>query len=117
MARKTYGALHDLVQFQPLVQVPDGSGGTVDGFDTGAGAITAPAAFIYQRGSETVEAARLEGRSIYKIRIAQSQEARTITTTWRMLDLRRGQAYNIREVDAITDRHWVYLIAESGVAV
>lgn len=85
------------------------------------------AQIIYSRGSEVVEAARLAGRSIYKLRIRQCAAARSIDQTWRMRDLRRGlpagepgdllpgTRYAIREVDAITDRQWIYLVVESGV--
>lgn len=84
--------------------------------------------FIYSRGSEVVEAARLEGRPIYKVRIRQCIGSRLIDTTWRMRDTRRGlpvgevadalpgTRYSIREVDAITDRGWIYILVEGGKA-
>lgn len=90
-----------------------------------AGGVTRPqwaerhncrAQVIYARGSETIEAARLEGRPIYKLRIRQCQAAKPITTDWRARDVRRGTEYSIREVDAITDREWVYLVIEGGKA-
>ena len=74
------------------------------------------AQFIYARGSEVVEAARLQGRPIFKVRIRQCAAARSITTGWQMRDTRRGVKYSIREVDAITDRRWVYLVVEGGKA-
>lgn len=67
----------------------------------------AHATIIYQRGDESVQAARLAGRVIYKVRIRQSADARRVTTDWRARDVRRGTEYNITEVDAITDRKWV----------
>lgn len=83
------------------------------------------AEFIHSRGNEAVDAARLQGRSIYKIRIRQCDAARAITTDWRMIDERRATynggvvqsgVYNIREIDQITDRQWIFIMAESGVA-
>jgi head-tail adaptor len=74
------------------------------------------ARMTYHRGGEAVDAARLQGRSIYKVRIRSCAAARAITTAFRMRDVRRGTIYNIREVDAISDRAWIYIIAESGVA-
>jgi len=83
------------------------------------------AEFIYQKGDESVQAARLAGRSIYKVRVRSDSGTRQITTDWRMRDLRRGlpsgvtgdtlpgTRYNVREVDAITDRKWVYLVVEA----
>lgn len=91
----------------------------------GPGGVTSPgweerhacrAQFIYSRGSEVVEAARLEGRPIFKIRIRSCAAARSVTTDWRMRDTRRGTEYAIREVDAITDRRWVYVVVEGGKA-
>lgn len=75
------------------------------------------AEFSYKRGSEAVEAARLEGRAIYRVRIRTSHTARAVTADWRMRDLRRGTVYNVREADSITDPEWIWLVVESGVAV
>ena len=89
------------------------------------GGVTAPgwtqqhacrAQVIYARGSETVEAARLEGRPIYKLRIRQCAAARGITTDARARDLRRGLEYAVIEVDSITDPAWIYLVIEGGKA-
>lgn len=86
------------------------------------------AEIIYSRGSEIVEAARLEGRAIYKIRIRCCAAAQAISTDWRMRDLHLGPEtgpaddplpgvrYAIREVDAVTDRRWVYIVVEGGKA-
>ncbi|MBR9764141.1 MAG: head-tail adaptor protein [Rhodobacteraceae bacterium] len=70
------------------------------------------AEFIYQRGSEAVEAARLQGRGIYKVKIRQSLSAREITTDWRMRDTRRELTFDLVEVDPITDPRWIYIVAE-----
>lgn len=75
------------------------------------------AVFLYAGGGEAVQAARLEGRGVYKCRIRSCHAARSIAQDWRLIDLRRDDAiYNIREVDAITDPAWVYLVIERGVA-
>lgn len=74
------------------------------------------AQFIYARGSEAVEAARRDGRSVYKVKIRTCTAARQIKQSWRMRDTRRGVSYNVIEVDAITDREWIYLVVESGKA-
>lgn len=72
------------------------------------------AQWVYQSGSEAVQAARLSGRHIYKIRVRSCEATRAITTAYRMRDVRRGDAYNIREIDAITDRAWVHLVVEGA---
>lgn len=114
------------VAFDAPVGAPDGSGGTVRGW---APQFTVWGEIIYSRGSEAVDAARLQGRAIYKVRLRSSTQSRRITPDWRMRDPRRGlpdgrvadplpgTRYNIREVDAITDRAWVFLVVEAGVAV
>lgn len=108
------GALRERVAFDAPAHDGDG---VQDGWADAADATECSAAFVYQRGSEAVDAARLSGRAIYKLRIRQCAAARAITTDWRMRDLRRGTAYQVREVDGITDQRWVYIVVESGVAI
>jgi hypothetical protein len=74
------------------------------------------AEFLYFRGGEAVEAARREGRNVYKVRIRTSVEARAIRHAWRMRDTRRGVDYNIVEIDSISDPAWVYLVVQTGKA-
>lgn len=112
--------------FDAPAHTPDGSGGATR---TWAHQCTVWAEFIYGSGSETMNAARLQGRFTFKVRVRSSTATRLITTEWRMRDPRRGlpdgvgadalpgTRYNIREVDAVTDRAWVYLVVEAGVAV
>lgn len=121
MAKPTF--LNESVAFDEPVQTA-GPGGVVTTEWTER--YSCRAQFIYSRGSEAVEAARLEGRSTYKVRIRQCDAARDITSQWRMRDLRRlvengagdliGGVYNIIEVDAISDRSWVYIVVQSGKA-
>ena len=82
------------------------------------------ATFLYQRGGEQVAAARLAGRRSFKIKVRSCVAARAVDETYRMRDLRRGplagvsgdtlpgERYNVVEVDAITDRAWVYIVIE-----
>ncbi|MGB1215950.1 MAG: phage head completion protein [Pikeienuella sp.] len=102
------------VAFDGPTENPDGYGGIEIGW---AEIHACRAEFIYSRGSEAVEAARLQGRSIYKVKIPQCSSARLITPDCRMRDVRRGTEYQVRGVDAITDRRAIYLEIESGVAV
>ena len=108
------GRLKELVAFSKPLTIPDGAGGE----ETNWSEFYACAAeFIYMRGSEAIEAARLTGTATYKIRIHKSAVACVITPDFKMRDVRRGTVYNLREVDGITDLRWIYIIAESGVAV
>lgn len=70
--------------------------------------------FIYQRGGEVVEAARLEGRAIYKIRVRQCQAVRAVTTSWRARDVRRGTVYDIKEADAVSSRFYAFFTVEGA---
>ncbi|AVO36601.1 phage head completion protein [Pukyongiella litopenaei] len=107
-------SLIEAVAFDLPTRNPDGYGGS----ESGWGEIHAcRAEFLYSRGSEAVDAARLQGRSIYKVRIRQCADARQVTTGCRMRDVRRGEEYQVREVDNISDRLFIYVVVERGVAV
>ncbi len=110
--------------FDVPAEDPDGRGGVEVGWTL---LHECRAEMIYARGSEAIEAARLEGRAIFKMRIRQCAAARSITADCRMRDLKRqgqdsqGQyvtgVYQVREADMITDRDWIYVVVESGVPV
>lgn len=110
---KRAGSLRDRVIFDRPVVQPTGDGGTETGWSGTPESHECNAEFIYQRGSESVEAARLEGRAIYKIRIRSTGKSRQITTDWRMRHVRKKQIYDIREFDDVTDRRWIYLVVEA----
>lgn len=100
-------SLFDRLALDEPTSETDPFGGTTEGWSE---VFQARATIIYQRGGESVEAARLTGRPIYKVQIRQSADARRVTTDWRTRDVRRGTEYNITEVDAITDRKWAWLV-------
>jgi hypothetical protein len=110
-------ALFHQVAFDAPLSSPDGAGGVETDWSAAEDAYSCRAEFIYQRGSEAIEAARLSGRAIIKVKIRQSADARGITTDWRMRDVVNGVVYNIIEVDGGTDRQWIWIVAERGVAV
>lgn len=102
------------VAFDIGQSTPDGYGGSDR---TWVEKYACRAEFVYQRGSEAVDAARLDGRAIFKIKTRSCAAARAITTEYRMRDVRRAVEYQVREVDAITDPRWIYVVVESGVAI
>lgn len=118
------GALRDRFGFDSPTKAPDGAGGVEDGWNR---QFSRWGELIYRRGSEVIEAARLQGSTIYKLRVRSDPETRKITADWRCIDLNRqetnGQgdytagAYNIREVDAASDRAWIFLMIENGTAI
>lgn len=105
------GDLRHRVAFDARAVVDDGAGNERGAWQE---QFTRRAAFIYAGGGESVMAARLEGRGVLKIRIRSGEEARAIRQDWRMRDTRTAVSYSIREVDADTDRQWVYLVVERG---
>jgi head-tail adaptor len=117
--------LIERVAFDEPNNAPDGYGGREQGWTE---VYSCRAEFIYSRGSEAVDAARLQGKAIYKVRVRSCAAARAVTADYRMRDARRGLPagvegdvlpglrYQIREVDAITDRQWVYIVVEAGAA-
>lgn len=108
------GELVESVAFDSPTVSADGYGGQET---TWTEEYACRAEFIYRRGSEAVEAARLSGRPVYKVKVRSCADARSITTDWRMRDVRRSVTYNVREVDAISDRAFVWIVIEGGVAV
>lgn len=107
------GQLIEKVSFKSPAASNDGYGGTTDGW---VDRFTDRAQFIYAGGGESLQAARLEGRSVMKVKIRSHTQSRMITQDWMMVDERRGAIYNIREIDAETDRAWIYMLVERGVA-
>lgn len=110
------GDLTERVQFFAPASGSDGYGNETTGWADDP-SYECSAQFIYSSGGETVLAARLEGRSIFKVKIRQCGSARLVTQSWLLKDKRRGTLFNIREADAVSDRAWVYLLVESGVAI
>lgn len=71
----------------------------------------------YLRGSETVLASRLEGRSPAIIAVRNSTNARRISNEWRVRDVGNGVLYQVKEPPRPTgQRAYLEMIAESGVA-
>lgn len=106
--------LRESVAFDSPTSSTDDYGGVIEGWTQ---AYTCRADFIYARGAEAVQAGVVTGTAVFKVKLRSFTGARAITTAWRMRDVRRSVAFNIREVDAISDRRWVWLVVESGVAI
>lgn len=118
------GDLSSRLAFDSPTGVDDGLGGKTISWSE---ELQRSAKIIYQSGTEAVQAARLAGRSIYKVKLRNDSGTQQITTDWRARDLRHGlpsgvpgdtlpgARYNITEVDALTDRAWVWLVIEGDV--
>jgi len=100
--------------FDRRVKVDDGAGNTEG--EEWQEQFTRRAAYIYAGGGETAMAARLEGRGVLKVRVRSCSQTRRIRQDWQMRDVWEGTIYAVKEVDAVTNRQWVYLVVERGVA-
>lgn len=122
----TAARLYEHVAWDERQQTSDGHGNYEGEF---VEAFTCRAAFTYLRGTETVIAARLEGRQPIVVRVRASSETRQIDHDWRMRDLRAGQwageigsqywdgpVYAVRSVIPTEDRRWIDVTVERGVA-
>lgn len=103
------GDLRESVAFDEPAGAPDGFGGTTEGW---VEAFQCRAQFVFQSGDEAVQAARLAGRDVFKVRVRSSQATRAVTPAYRMRDVRRVTEWDIKSVDAITDRKWVHIVVE-----
>lgn len=108
------GTLRDRVAFDAPTMAPDGFGGQVR---TWSEAHACAARFVFERGAEAVEAGGLTGSARVKVKVRACQALAGLSPAWRLRDLRRGRAFNIRAVDDMTQRGWVFLTIEHGVAL
>lgn len=106
--------MHEVVAFDAPTSAPDGYGGTEVGW---AEQFETRAHFLYLRGGETVQAARLAGKQPIVATIRASDAARAVSPGYRLRDVRRGVEYNVRAVVETEDRQFIEVTAESGVAV
>lgn len=118
--------LHETFAFFAREKTNDGMGNTRGKW---VQKFTTKAAITFRQGSETVQAARLEGKQPAFLTIRSFQAVKEITTEWCCCDAREttfdagkgkfsGRVYNIRAInrDPIT-RQYYRLTIESGVAV
>lgn len=91
--------MREKLHFQARTEVDDGFGNVTSGpFQT---VFTEPARLRPGLGSETVQAARLQGVQPYTITIRSSARTRAITPAWRAVDARN--ASRIFDIKAIAN--------------
>ncbi len=110
---RSAGDLVQRVAFDRRADIDQGDGVMVGAWEE---QFVARAGYIPLRAGETVIANRLQGRTSRVVFIRSSQQSRLITTDWRARDTRTGETMNVREVTLSTDRQWVELLCEGGVA-
>lgn len=106
------GNLDERATFYSPTATADGYGGRVDGWTS---EFTRWARRQYLRGSESVQAARLQGRQPVLLTVRRDSGTETITTEWKVGI--GASEYNIRTVEPHEDRRYIDLLCESGVAV
>lgn len=125
-ANRGSGHLFESVAFDERALQSDGHGNQQEDF---VEAFKCRAGFVYLRGTESVIAARLEGRQPIVVRVRASSDTRQIDTDWRMRDLRNGSwagdsgseywdgpVYAVRSVIPTEDRQFIDVTVEKGVA-
>jgi len=107
------GPLIESVAFDELSSVADGYGNMQQTF---VEQVKTRASVTWLRGSEGIDAARLEGQQPAIVRIRVSEATLAIKPDWRMRDLRTGTIYAIRGITRSTDRGWLDVLVQSGRA-
>jgi hypothetical protein len=106
------GRMSESVAFDKRQELDDGFGNTIAG--DWREQFRHPAEFIFQRGSETVMAARLQNRAPMIVRVRMCSATRAVGTDWRLRDVRRGKEYNIRDINQ-ESRAYLDMLVESNV--
>lgn len=107
------GDLFQRIAFDVHIDVDDGNGNTKGGWQE---RFQCRAAYRHLRGGEGVMAGRLENRHPQIITVRSSSQTRQVTADWRVRDVRSGDVFAIRDVTHETDRQWISLLCERGVA-
>lgn len=106
--------LDELVRFESPTSSSDDLGRQTQGWTE---EFTTKADYRRLRGSESVVGARLEGRQPTIITIRESSTARSILSSWRAVDVRTGEIFNIHVSIRSDNRQYREITAESGVSV
>ncbi|WP_162409383.1 head-tail adaptor protein [Acuticoccus sediminis] len=112
------GSLREQIRFDRRVEFDDGYGNTTAGW--GAFAEGLPAAIEPVRGSEEVLAGKLTGLTPVTITIRWQPGlvggADRLTTADRAVNVRSGDTFNIKSIEADPRRRWITLTCENGGA-
>lgn len=110
------------VAFDRRQQVDDGYGNFTGAF---VEIFVCWGAFTYLRGTESVIAARLEGRQPLVVRVRATNQTEKVDHDWQMRNLRegawegehwKGPVYAVRSIIPTDDRLYLDITVERGVA-
>lgn len=107
------GPLRERFEFQERITVSDGAGNELGQW---VARYECAARLVFQRGGESVMAARLEGRSPATLTIRASRMARTINSDWRARNIHTEELWAIREITHTEKRDYLNILVEKGVA-
>lgn len=107
------GQMKDLMSFQSREGAKDGYGNRITVF---VERFQDYAKITNLRGGESVTAARLDSKNVCLLQARSSQQMATVTNDWRVVDVRRGVEYNIREIHQDRSTAIYEMMIETGVA-
>lgn len=113
------GSLRESILCQKRGDLSDGWGGTVPGAGEFTTQFTVSASLRPLRGSEAVQAARLDGRQPYVCTVRNTAQTRKIVTSWQLVDARdtnRVFAVTSPPADPNGRNQWLEFIVTEGVA-
>jgi head-tail adaptor len=109
----TSGKLDRLFAFDEPVRTGNDAGGSRSGWNE---LFKAWAEVRYVRGGESAQAGGLSVAATFKIRVRSTANTRALTGAHTMRDPQDETRFNIREIDALSDRAYVWLVVQAGVA-
>lgn len=123
---KRSGALRESLHFQKKGDGEDDWGQPIPGAGDWETVFTEPANLAPRTGSETVTAARLEGRQPFVCTVRHSSRMEPVTAAWRCVDARAGndtqgnpkRVYAIKSPPTDPDgkNQWLEFLIEQGAA-
>lgn len=116
-SNRRHGALRYRLNFQKRADVADGWGGTVPGSGGFTTQFTLDAHLRPLRGTETVMAARLEGRQPYVATVRAVPGVDAVTSSWRLVDARNANrvlAIISAPVDPDGKNQWREILVTDG---
>lgn len=109
------GLLHEQVAFDATIEQDDGHGAFNTVFTPEVDAYECWANFLYLRGGEIAQGARMEGRQVVVVTIRANPSSRAIGINHRIRDLNTGQSGAVRSPAVLTDdRAFLELTVEMG---
>lgn len=106
--------LHEQVRFESPTTTTDEYRRSISGWTE---EFTTKADYRRLRGSEAAIGARLQGKQLTVLTIRNSTKAREIKPTWRAVNTRTGETFNVYTNIETDDRQFREITAESGVSV